>query len=237
MHLGDDQPSDVEVTDGPLKSSSHNGDTHTPSTSNESSHVHVTDLACHQGSQIRVIQLDPGPSSSIEGSQEYPIEIDGNSRSIETVLNELSSQVIDQSSEYSISVNHTTVSSLWLSAMSFYKRAMAHPDKLRKQLMVSFSETGEIGADLGALRKEFFEDTLKEMNTRLFDGEKWARVSKKDYNLEVQFEMAGMLVAHSLLQEGPGFSCMSETVYDYIVKGKCYLFVYCSLTSRHYGRD
>ena len=97
-----------------------------------------------------------------------------------------------------------------------------HPNKLRKQLVVSFSETGEIGADSGALRKEFFEDSLKEMNVRLFDGEEYTRIPKKDYNLDVHFEMAGMLVAHSLLQEGPGFPCTSEAVYDYMVKEKCY---------------
>ena len=79
-----------------------------------------------------------------------------------------------------------------------------HPNKLKKQLVVSFSETGKIGADSGALHKEFFEDTLKEMNVRLFDGEECTHIPKKDYNLEVHFEMAGMLVVHSLLEEGPG---------------------------------
>lgn len=204
--------SHVHVTDPPSRSANLD----VPSMSNDSSHVHVTDISSHSGQQVRVIQLDPGPSSSSEASRENPIEIDGSSR---TVLN---SQVIDQSSEYSISVNRTTADSLWLSAVSFYKGAMVRPAKLRKQLVVNFSETGEIGADSGALRKEFLEDALKEMNLSLFDGEESTRIPKKDYNLQMHFEMAGMLVAHSVLQEGPGFPCMSEDVYDFIVKGECY---------------
>lgn len=197
VHVGDDQPPEVKATNDPSSSSV---DRHTPSVSNDSSHVHITDLASHQGYPIHVIQLGPGTSSISEGSRENPIEIDGSSGCIETVLNKLSNQVIDQSSEYSISVNRITANSLWLPAMSFYKGALVHPNKLRRQLLVSFSETGEIGADSGALRKEFFEDTLKEMNVRLFDGEECTRIPKKDYNLEVHFEMAGMLVAHSLLR-------------------------------------
>ncbi len=87
---------------------------------------------------------------------------------------------------------------------------------------MSFSKTGEIGADSGALRKEFFEDALKELNRRLFDGADNTRIPKKDYTLQVLFELAGMLVAHSVLKEGPGFPCVSGAVYDYMAKGECY---------------
>ena len=130
--------------------------------------------------------------------------------------------MVNQSSEYSLSVDRTTADSLWLSTVSFYKGAKVRPEKLRKQLVVSFSKTGEIGADSGALRKEFFEDALKEANERLFDGEDYTRIPKKDYTLQVLFELAGMLVAHSVLQEGPGFRCLNEAVYDYITKAECY---------------
>ena len=66
MHIGDDEPQEVEATNDP---SSSNVDRHTSSASTD---VHVTDLASHQGYPIHVIQLGPGPSSIGEGSRENP---------------------------------------------------------------------------------------------------------------------------------------------------------------------
>ena len=54
---------------------------------------------------------------------------------------------------------------------SFYKGAISKPQKLRRPLVVNFVNTGEIGSDAGALRKEFFEDAIREVNDRLFEGE------------------------------------------------------------------
>lgn len=231
MDWGEDVSSDQEVSSGsqeiPATISTQHEVTSSPQESPstvQNQNVHVSDFQRASGLSARIIELDPGPSTSnpSEGSREHPIEVDKTPQSLETLLQAHSSQVIDSSSEYSLSVDRTSGESLWLSATSFYKRAMVRPEKLRKQLVVSFSETGEIGADSGALRKEFFEDALKEANKRLFDGEDYARIPKKDYTLQVVFELVGMLSAHSILQEGPGFPCMSEAVYDYMTKGECY---------------
>ena len=54
-------------------------------------------------------------------------------------------------------------------AVCFYKNAMVKPGKLRKELVVHFE--GETGADSGALRLEFFEDTIYQANLCLFEGE------------------------------------------------------------------
>ncbi len=84
---------------------------------------------------------------------------------------------------------------------------------------------GEVGVDSGALRKEFFEAVIIEANKRMFEGESDRRVPKKDWGLELMFEMCGMMVGHSILQEGPGLPCLSVCVYDYMVHGEvdqCY---------------
>ncbi len=57
------------------------------------------------------------------------------------------------------------------------------------------------------------------MNTRLFDDEDVCRVPKKDWSFEMLFQICGMLVAHSILQSGPGFPCLSSSIYAYLVSG------------------
>ena len=108
--------------------------------------------------------------------------------------------------------------------MTFYKNALAKPKKVKRELIVEFIGTGEVGVDAGAL-KEFFQATLNEVNERLFEGEPSRRVVKKDWGLEMLYEVAGLMVAHSVLQEGPGFPCLSPSMYDYLVKheaDQCY---------------
>lgn len=53
----------------------------------------------------------------------------------------------------------------------------------------------------------------------LFEGEDNRRIPRKDFPLELQFEVAGMLVSHSIIQQGPGIPCLSRAVYDYLVHG------------------
>ena len=85
---------------------------------------------------------------------------------------------------------------------------------------MSFISTGEI-ADSGALRREFFEDILQEANDRLLEGENDRRVIKKDWELEFMYEVMGVMVAHSIIQEGPGLPCFSLCLYHYFVNKDC----------------
>ena len=71
----------------------------------------------------------------------------------------------------------------------------------------------------GPLRKSFFEDALREVNNQLFEGEDGRRVPKKDVGLEILFEVAGMLLGHSILQGGPAFPCLSAPIFDYLSHG------------------
>ena len=117
--------------------------------------------------------------------------------------------------EYSLTVDRASEDKLWQAAMAFYKAAKSKPSKLRRELVVDF--VGEVGVDAGALKKEFYEAVIVQANQRLFEGEEDRRVPKKDWGLELMFEMCGMLVGHSILQEGPGLPCLSPCMFDYMV--------------------
>ena len=100
--------------------------------------------------------------------------------------------------------------------MSFYKGAISKPQKLHSSFSVTFTNPGEVGSDAGALRKEFFEDAIMEVISRLFEGEETRKIPKKDISLEMLFEVAGMLVGHSVLNSGPGLPCLSPVIFDYL---------------------
>ena len=118
--------------------------------------------------------------------------------------------------EYTLTVDRTSPEGMWLTMLSFYKKAIVDSSLLNKLLVIQFA--GESGADTGALRKEFFEDCIKDINGRIFDGDN-CRVPKKDWNFETMFEIFGMLIAHSVLQSGPGFPCLSNSIYAYLASG------------------
>ena len=84
-------------------------------------------------------------------------------------------KVLDQSSEYILAIDRSTPEHFWLGVTSFYKGAIAKPQKL----MRPFVNTGELGSDAGALKKEFFEYALREVNNQLFEGEDGRRVPKR----------------------------------------------------------
>ena len=92
---------------------------------------------------------------------------------------------------------------------------MNDPEQLRKELRIEFE--GEEGVDAGALRNEFFEVLLREMNELLFEGRESSRLPKKDSNLQRLFECAGVIIAHSILQGGPGFPCLCRAAVSYLL--------------------
>ena len=38
-------------------------------------------------------------------------------------------------------------------------------------------------------------------------------------SLELLFEVAGVLLGHSIVQDGPGFPCLSPAVFEYLSQG------------------
>lgn len=107
--------------------------------------------------------------------------------------------------------------------MTIYKR----PDlNLKKQLDVSFS--GECGADMGGPSKEFFHVSLASLkrvdpvyNFQLFTGEEGHLVPV--YGADVLssgcFQMAGKLLAHSILHGGDAFFGLAPAIKEYLVSG------------------
>lgn len=149
------------------------------------------------------------------GSASKPIEIGDEPMTLQHLLHLQADKVLDMSSEYTLTVNRSTGESLWQTVMSFYKSSLAKSYKLRKELVIDFRGTGEVGADSGALRKEFFEGAIEQANLRLLEGEDDRRVLKKDWGMEYEYESFGALVAHSVLQEGPGIPCLSPCIFQY----------------------
>ena len=152
------------------------------------------------------------------GGRHDPIDVESHlPKSLEHVLRVHASRLIDDSRHYKLEVDRSSKEKLWETALAFYKGAKSKPRKLQKEFVVDFVGTGEVGVDSGALRKEFFGGVLKEADARLFEGEPTRRIVNKDWGLELMYEVAGMMIAHSIFQEGPAFPCLSPSVYDYLV--------------------
>ena len=106
----------------------------------------------------------------------------------------------------------TNRSSLWNEARVFYKRAiMTSPELLRKELCIEFS--GEEGADAGALKFEFFEKVLQCINEDCFEGCEDRRIPRCHWGSDTELEMAGAIIAHSILLGGPGFPCLHPMIF------------------------
>ena len=100
--------------------------------------------------------------------------------SLQSLLHAHKSDIMDSSAEHVLSVDRSTSQKIWQSAVCFYKSAITKPLKLCKELIIQFDATGEVGADSGALRREFFEDVIYQASLHLLEGEDDRRVLKKD---------------------------------------------------------
>lgn len=134
--------------------------------------------------------------------------------SLDTLLMMHSEEMIDASRDTFLTLNRQE---LWQRATCFYKATKNSPEKLGRNLVVVLEE--EEGIDAGALRGYFFEQLLKEVNERLFEGDIFRRVPKKDSELDCYFELAGRMVAHSVLQGGPSLDCLCPAVVATLLSG------------------
>ena len=107
---------------------------------------------------------------------------------------------------------------LWRDALVFYKTAMGNLEMLRRKLSVVFD--GEDGIDAGALKAEFFTQVFNMAKKELFesaDGKGWCLVPKRSGgNLQV-FKVFGVIIAHSILQNGPFFKVLAPWVVDILL--------------------
>ena len=106
---------------------------------------------------------------------------------------------------------------VWCICLGFYKLALKHQERLAKNLSVKFIGSGEMGIDAGALRNEFFSLCCDEAVKRLFEGDLGLIPRRGIGRKGMQFEVVGALIAHSVLQGGPGFPFLAEWVVSYIL--------------------
>lgn len=133
---------------------------------------------------------------------------------LETTLSHYINQRVDFARQVHYTVDRDNI---WRSALTFYKSAQRNKDRLFGVLRVAFA--GETGIDAGGLKREYFELLLKELQKEMFEGCECSCLPKKDWELTKQFEIAGLMIAHSILQEGPSFSCLCPAIYWCIVFG------------------
>ena len=97
---------------------------------------------------------------------------------------------------------------------------------LKKRIDVNF--IGEQGADMGGPTKEFFHSAISclskvdpAFNVQLFGGlsDHLIPLYGVDAIASGCFEMAGKLIAHSILHGGPGFSGLAPAIVQYLCTG------------------
>ena len=106
---------------------------------------------------------------------------------------------------------------LWKTALVFYKSSPK--EHLYRRLNVMF-EGMENAVDAGALSLEFFADLMRTINNNLFEGNADCRVPQYSWENIYLIKMAGVMVAHSLLQNGPSMPCLAQYVYQFLVSGE-----------------
>ena len=114
--------------------------------------------------------------------------------------------------ELYITVNHACI---WNKAKSVYKGAVHDESILHKYVTIEFC--GEEGVDAGALRNDFFEETLRQANDSYFEGQDERRIPKCHCGAETELEMVGCMTGHSVLQRGPGLPCLHPALVHYML--------------------
>ena len=99
-------------------------------------------------------------------------------------------------------------------ALRFYKTGIKEAEKLWQPLAIIFQE--EEGLDAGALKTEFFELLLKEIQKRLFEGRDESKVPLRDSSKAFLLKLAGVAISHSIIQNIPVFGDLSPAVYYHL---------------------
>lgn len=165
--------------------------------------------------------LSEGPPSYEEGPSSSVDCVDGAHMSCVTSISRDGPMhvILKAHAEKEIDFDHdvtliTSRDRVWQTAKQFYKAALSNTSRLTRNLVVEF--TGEEGVDAGALRSEFFETVISNISQQLFEGGD-RKIPKNEWGLLKEFEMAGLIVAHSVLHGGPGVPFISPVLYSFIV--------------------
>ena len=104
---------------------------------------------------------------------------------------------------------------IFTKALALHKSVKHDPSMLNKSLIIEFS--GEDGVDAGALRNDFFEEVLRQADGKFFEGQEKRRIPRYHWGSEEDLEIVGYMIAHSLLQRGPGFPCIHPGLVHYLL--------------------
>ena len=105
---------------------------------------------------------------------------------------------------------------IWQRLLVFYKTT-SHEDLFRL-LSISF-EGYEDAIDAGGIRIEFFSDLIRTIDNLLFEGKPGNCIPIHSWDKIYLLQMAGLMIGHSILQEGPGMPTLAKYVYKFIVSG------------------
>lgn len=85
--------------------------------------------------------------------------------------------------------------------LNFYKNSLSDKKRLLQDFHVEFE-----GEEAGARKLDFFELMLQVPTRHI----------PKDWALEGMFEIASVIIAHSIIHGEPSFPCLCPAVFDYI---------------------
>ena len=170
----------------------------------------------HQSSLSR-----PSLQSNLPGPAKYAPSSEGLKTpfNLQQCISNHVSKVCKLDNEAYLTVDRANI---WSKAKVFYKAAGHNDSVLKRSLVITFA--GEPGIDCGALKLEYFTLLLSEINEKLFEGDLYRRVPRRDFLLDDDFVLAGMAVAHSIMQSGPAFPCLSRALYPLTLAEECGLW-------------
>ena len=79
-----------------------------------------------------------GESKPRKSESPAPVVCLGESKPLPNILCDHAKKVLDSSGTFDLSVDRSSKENLWMTVMSFYKRAKSEPDRLKKDLVVKF---------------------------------------------------------------------------------------------------
>lgn len=103
-----------------------------------------------------------------------------------SILSQHAQKVISLHDELVVKVNRAVIFS---KAKALCKGAVHNPSILHKSIIVEFS--GEEGADAGALRNDFFEESLRQANVTFFEGQEGRRIPRYHWGSQEELEIVG----------------------------------------------
>ena len=131
--------------------------------------------------------------------------------SVESLVADFSSNKDDNES-YTLCIDREE---LWRGTLAFYKKALSEKTLLLKDLIIVFKGEEDLGA--GAMKVEYFELLLTEIQQRLFEGTESSKLPVRDSTNGFLLKLAGAIISHSILPGGPAFLFVSPAIYHQLV--------------------